>query len=69
MRPGQIDYWSHCQRCEDELAVEALHRLRGIFDNDDAEAILDRLYRSHRDLFERGILPDYWFALMNGDKS
>ncbi|HML21860.1 MAG TPA: hypothetical protein PKD09_09440 [Aggregatilinea sp.] len=63
MRPGQFDYWSTCQRCADELSVEALHRLRAIFGQDDDETILDRLYQSHQDLFERGVLPDYWFKL------
>jgi hypothetical protein len=66
MLPGRLDYWSKCQRCADEESVEALWRLKGIFGNDDAEAILDRLYKSHRELFERGVLPDYWFELSKG---
>lgn len=68
-RPGQWDYWSTCQRCEDELRVEALYRCRGIFGGDDVESILDRLYRAHRPLFDRGVLPDYWFGLMKEMKT
>lgn len=63
MLPGVGDYKSTCQRCADEEAVESLWRLRGIFGQDDDETILDRLYRAHADLFERGVLPDYWFML------
>jgi hypothetical protein len=63
MLPGEGDYRTHCQRCDDELAVEALWRHRGIFGGDDPESILDRLYRSQRELFERGVLPDYWYKL------
>lgn len=63
MLPGRVDYWSKCQRCADEESVEALWRHRGIFGDDDVETILDRIYKSHRELFERGVLPDYWFKL------
>lgn len=62
-RDGQMDYWSRCQRCEDEVAVEALYRVRAIFGDDDAETILDRIQRSQPELFERGVLPDYWYQL------
>lgn len=64
--PGRVDYWEKCQRCADEEAVEALWRLRAIFGGDDVEAIMDRVYKSHQELFERGVLPDYWFKLMEG---
>lgn len=63
MLPGMVDYWSKCQHCDDELAVETLWNMRGIFGADDDESILDRIQRSHPELFERGILPDYWFEL------
>jgi len=66
-QPGQTDYWSLCQRCEDETRVEALWRSRAIFGGDDPEAILDRLYPSFPELFDRGVLPDYWFELMKGE--
>jgi hypothetical protein len=67
MLTGVGDYWSKCQRCEDELAVLSLWKLKGIFGDDDVESIMDRLYRSHQGLFERGALPDYWFVLMQQD--
>lgn len=62
--PGRADYWSHCQRCNDELTVETFWRNRGIFGQDDVESLLDRIYKSHPELFERGVLPDMWFQLM-----
>lgn len=55
--------WHRCQRCDDELGVEALWRNRAIFGADDDENILDRLYRAHRALFDRGVLPGYWYQL------
>lgn len=64
MRPGQFDYWSHCQRCEDEMAVESFWRHPAIFGGDDFETIMDRVQRSHPELFERGVLPGYWVTLM-----
>lgn len=67
MLPGVVDYWSKCQRCDDELSVESLFNHRGIFGNDDDEAVLDRLHNSFPDLFERGVLPDYWFKLKQGE--
>lgn len=67
MLPGQRDYWSTCQGCDDKRSVEALWRVRGIFGGDDVETVMDRLYKSHPELFERGVLPDYWFELMLRD--
>lgn len=64
MLPGAYDYWSKCQRCDDEEAVESLWGLRGIFGGDDVETIMDRVFKSHPELFERGVLPDYWFELL-----
>lgn len=55
---------TYCQRCDDELGVEALYRNRAIFEGADAEAIMDRLWNVKQDLFERGVLPDYWYVLM-----
>lgn len=59
----QVDFFSHCQRCDDEMRVEALFRHRAIFGDDAVEAILDRLQAAHPQLFERGLLPDLWFSL------
>jgi hypothetical protein len=67
MLPGRVNYWSRCQTCEDKEAVEALWRHRGIFGGDDAESVMDRLHTSHPELFDRGVLPDYWFELMVRD--
>ena len=60
---GYTNYKPYCQSCDDELAIEALFRHRGIFGNDDDETILDRIYRSHPQTFEHGIMPDYWYEL------
>lgn len=64
--PGMVQYHDTCQRCADETTVESFFRHRGVFGGDDIEGIMDRLYASHRELFERGVLPDYWFELMRG---
>ncbi len=54
----------YCQQCDDELEVEAFVKNRGIFENpDDDEAILDKLFRLRHELFERGVLPDYWYQV------
>lgn len=63
-----FDFHTHCQPCEDELSVEAFWNSRGIFENDDVEAIMDRIHRSHPELFEHGVLPDYWFKLALKEK-
>lgn len=63
MLPGVVDYWSTCQQCHDELAVETFWNMRAIFGDDDDETIMDRIQRSHPELFERNVLPDYWFKL------
>lgn len=60
------DYSDYCQRCEDEMSVEALWRLYSTIFQGDPEDALDRIYRSHQGLFERGVLPDMWFRLMAG---
>lgn len=57
------DYAAYCQRCDDELAVEVYWRGKGTILIGDDEEILDRLHRIAPELFERGVLPDYWFAL------
>lgn len=60
--------YGFCQRCHDEMAVESLYRHRAIFGGDDDEAVLDRIYPAHKDLFDRGVLPDYWFRLIAEQK-
>lgn len=64
---GVVDYETHCQRCDDELSVETLWRLRRIWGNADVEDLLDKFYKRSPELFERGVLPDYWFTLMEGE--
>lgn len=61
---GPVDYWTKCQRCADEESVETFWRLKGIFGGDDVESILDRIQKSHPELFEREVLPNYWYTLM-----
>jgi hypothetical protein len=57
-------YASYCQQCDDEWTVEMFFEARNkIFQGDD-EGALDRLYRSHPGLFERGVLPNLWFTLL-----
>lgn len=58
-----------CERCEAEESVETYFRLRGIFGDADAEAVLDRLYASRPDLFDVGVLPDYWFELERASRT
>jgi hypothetical protein len=53
----------YCQHCDDELEVESYLKNKGIFeDPEDDEAILDKLHRLRRELFDRGVLPDYWYT-------
>jgi hypothetical protein len=61
-------YATYCQRCDDEWTVEMFFESRDSFFKGDDEDALDRLQRSHPDLFERGILPDYWFTLLEKDR-
>lgn len=54
----------YCQQCQDKITVETYYRLKTIFGGDDVEAIMDRIQAASPQLFERHILPDYWFELM-----
>lgn len=65
MGAGRGDYHTRCQRCDDEMAVEALFKGRSAIFNNEDEGALDRIYRSHPELFARGVLPDYWFELLS----
>lgn len=57
-------YASYCQQCDDEWTVEMFFQARDKFFRGDDEDALDRLYRSHPGLFERGVLPNRWFELL-----
>jgi hypothetical protein len=61
-------YMPYCQDCEDRVQVETYWRIRGVFGGDDVEAVLDRIQTASPHLFERGVLPDYWFELMLNEK-
>lgn len=59
---------TYCVSCEDEIAVEMHYKNRQIFRDDkdnllDDEAILDKLAKHRRELFDRGVLPNYWYML------
>lgn len=63
--------YDRCLVCETRYQVRMAYQSR--HDNpvfkiksinpDDAESVLDMLYRFHRDWFECRVLPDYWFEL------
>lgn len=55
---------THCRGCEARLRVESVFRLADhIAPGRDDETWLDLLYRSQREAFDLGVLPDYWFEL------
>jgi hypothetical protein len=62
------NYQPYCQSCDDKWSVESFYNHRGIFGGDDVEEIFDRIQRAEPGLFERGVLPDYWFELALRDK-
>lgn len=53
-----------CQSCDDQQTLEWLWSRRSMWEQDDPETVLDRLYAAFPGLFERGILPDAWFTLL-----
>jgi hypothetical protein len=53
----------YCERCTDEIGIESLVPLMLLHHGDDDEAALDRMYKAFPDWFERGVMPDYWYAL------
>lgn len=54
----------YCPTCELKQQIECAWQLahRVILERDD-EDWLDLLYRSHREAFDSGLLPGYWFEL------
>ncbi len=66
---GDQDYKSRCQHCEDLDCVETAWRMRSIFAGEDVETILDKLNVAFPGLFERGVLPDYWFQMMINEQT
>lgn len=65
-RPGIFGgpFAPRCPICEGRLTVESLYRLAPrLVPGRDEEDWLDLLQGSHPELFELGILPDYWFEL------
>lgn len=53
-----------CVRCEGRLVVESFARTADELAPDrDDEEWLDLLYQAYRQLFDIGLLPDYWFVL------
>jgi len=57
-----------CVICEAKAVVESVMKLATYQDRDD-EDWLDLLYKTHRELFELGILPEYWFELKEASVS
>lgn len=56
-------YKQHCAICEAEISAETIWRMRTIFNGRDDEDILDSIKASHPNLFDLGIMPDYWFKM------
>lgn len=57
-------FHGQCPTCEAKRGVEAMVRMADAVHPDwDDEEWLDQLYRSHRQAFDLGVLPDYWFVL------
>jgi hypothetical protein len=61
---GDQDSMRLCQGCDDVEHAETLWRMRKIFEGDDPETVMDRVYAAFPGLFERGIMPDYWFEML-----
>lgn len=61
---GDRDFKSRCQHCDDLDTAETLWRNRKIFEGDDPETVMDRIFTAFPGLFERGIMPDFWFKML-----
>lgn len=57
-----VDYAAYCQRCDDELSVERYLEMLAHRQMDD-ETALDHLYQYRRELFDRGVLPDFYYIV------
>lgn len=59
---GPFGRW--CPVCDARQSVESLANFATkLYPDRDDEEWLDLLYQSHREAFEVGVLPDYWFEL------
>ena len=57
-------YLQYCPVCEARHSVESVFMMAGkIMPDRDDEEWLDLMYQSHREAFELGVLPDYWYEL------
>lgn len=55
---------TYCPTCEAKRTVESVIRMAPkIHPEFDDEDWLDLLWKSHREAFEIGVLPDYWFEM------
>lgn len=61
-------HWQDCDHCRDEATLESLWKSRGIHAGKDVETVLDLFQRAFPELFEHGLLPDRWFALMQQER-
>lgn len=53
---------AYCPMCEAKSGVEAVFKMASTIERDEEEW-LDVLYKSHREAFDLGVLPDYWYEL------
>lgn len=74
LRCKSMNGYPYCQRCEDEMNVEGVYRIwrAGMREEwgEESEDVLDVLFnkiKSLKDVFDRGVLPDYWFRLVQAN--
>jgi hypothetical protein len=57
-------FLKYCPTCQAKTEVETVFRMSSSIHPDwDDEDWLNLLYKSHREAFDIGVLPDYWFDL------
>jgi hypothetical protein len=57
-------YAQYCPTCDAKRTIESMFKMAPrLMPGRDEEEWLDVLYRSHREMFDSGLLPDYWFEL------